>query len=496
MACTVNAECFSEKCLNKKCDKSPIGKPCFRDAACTTGLKCISNRCSRGQGQQTPPQTEQQTPANNEDELKLTINNKIQELKNKADNLLKSHESETVNQETSGFKLPTFLTGKFLLQIVGVFKTPEPAAAKPTLNGRTCERNNDCISHICYKVRNADKTGLCGKEQGSPCTANADCLSSRCVARRCAKSGNNGYCQQNSDCTSNSCDLITKRCKAVARVVTPPVVRAPVKKPVVIQAVEDKKEEPADNPFVRVEQAPKPIIGQLVPKPVATPLIRGEQVKQPSTPGVISVPAFVPKKIDGAGCKRSSECRSNLCLCASGKCEAVAIEFTPPAAIAVDSGESKEEKDEAKIPGGAIAVVNPVVGSATVPVINKAALPILPATNRDVGQSCSRNEQCNSESCLCNIGRCVKYTAFSPLSGIQPINKILETSKPTAIAVDSGEEAAVAEPPKEVPFDLVSAQAILDAIFVSLNELKAKVCLEASKHRGIDYGNIKCGVSP
>ena len=62
-------------------------------------------------------------------------------------------------------------------------------------------------------------------------------------------------------------------------------------------------------------------------------------------------------------------------------------------------------------------------------------------------------------------------------------------SKPTAIAVDADSWAA------ESPFDLVSAQAVLDNIFLLVNELKAKVCLEASKHRGLDYGNIKCGAS-
>ena len=492
VTCASNTECFSGKCLSKKCDKSQIGKPCFRDAACATGLKCISNRCSRGQGQNTQQPSETLASQDESETLQATINNKIQELKTKADALLLSNEGETQavpEQKTIVSRLlPNFLTGKFILQIVGIFKPPEVAAAS-VRNGASCEKNNDCLSHKCYKVRNTDRTGLCGEKQGNPCNANSECLSATCTARRCAKSTTNEPCLQNSDCSSNTCNRTTKKCYVVARaVVQQPLIRGQIRQPsqpgtIRSQQVPVANETP--NIFISGQQAGQP----------SQPTIKSQQTQPPQAPIPLRGTQAIPKKLDGAGCKRSDECRSNLCICATGKCQAVAIEVTPPVAIAVDS------ENESKIPAKEIPVLNakPATGLATISQpANKLILTKTPRANQDVGEDCSRNEECTSALCVCNIGVCRKFTPYTTPRTLTPPVLPIQNASALDKESENASEAPVEEEAiavEEKPFDVISAQAILGAIFVKMKELNQKVCLIASKYRGIDYGNIKCRVA-
>lgn len=551
--CVKNEECYSGKCSEKKCARSTVGKPCLKETECAANLQCGSKKCVPKKEAKTT--TSVKETGDEVSALETKVNSKIDDLTSKVNKLLALHKSPVATKEVKN--TGGNLIGKFLLQIQVI--SDRAALIALAQNGASCQKDGDCVSKVCYKLKATDKTGLCGRKEGRPCVQNANCLSGRCISNKCAKSLVGKPCLANSDCTNNKCDPKTKKCTAVAIAVDSkrqPLIRGEQadsgsESTGLLSGTQVSQEEESEQPLISVRtparngvscnkdgdciskvcyklnaddasglcgrkegrpcvenanclsnrcvsnKCAKSVIGggcladsdcinnqcdEKTKKCTAVavavgsktpPLIRGEQVREEEKPPQALIRGTIPKKVDGAACRKSDECKSNLCFCSVGLCQAIAKAVDSDATPKIAGLQTLQVADTGEKSESVVQIATP-----------KA---------KAVNESCSRNEECESKSCLCNPGkgRCRKFTVFATIA--QP------TAKPAATTVVSQQVSTETSEEKTVTtttntFNVITAQSILNVIYEKMNALKLKICLEAAKHTGIDYGEIKCKI--
>ncbi len=433
--------------------------------------------------------------------------------------------------------------------------SPQPSTAKKA-NGQECTLNSQCTSSVCSAIGSKKYCGLpLNREcQSSPQCATLSCKKApsnakygKCLQKSSSPAANSlvmrqqssapkpvakkivkqisppnkatgASCQKSNECRSGLCKCKVGKCIAAANLAD---------KEKAETAKEPKAEESSAAPTV-------PNVG-LGSSPGLTGMPIIEQISsgspQFSTPKTLSAaskqdePQFTilkssstissPEKlVDGSSCLRNEQCDSNVCACdpGKGKCEA----FTPyvpqkpkqeqpaqqprqpisPQVLPPKSPQENKEGQEALPPKQGPVIPPSAMGSPAEQAEEEPASDdakyqgakweCYDGTKGDVSGECKAGEEllkmarsacenkCNAETKKCGVN---SYSMGSPCETAQDVEEP---------AAEIAEETPIEKKCDE------SSKKKLKGNSNKLRELKKKVCLEASKHRGIDYGEVVC----
>lgn len=545
--CKVDSECYSTKCLAtngiKRCSTSPNGKPCLNNAECAKGLTCVSNRCASVLQKQaisapstitSQQQQSSKTPNGLQSgNIETGMRTKIQDLSNRVNRLLATHnpvqeqqpQNAPVPQQTiiqrMGLSFPG-ITGKFLLQLpfniqnIQIAK-PAPIVVTTKANGLACSLPADCISKVCSLVGKIKK---CGYPIGASCPGNSQCATQYCLKKplnaalgKCAlqvakttqiasvgivsqviqtKKVDGQPCTVANDCKSGLCKCTVGKCAQASGEIAKPK-QAKEETPTLPSTANLDLSSPS---ITGMPFAEKVNIGQ-EPSFTQTKSTATQKKDEPLITPLKSV-AYLPKE-SGASCTRNEECSSNLCVCSpgKGKCQKL-TPFVPP------------KQAEQKKPLQPIKPLAPVAKLAETP----AETP--PAQEQEAAQQPGNEEkkfngmswecydgtkglvsECKTSSGLVETAKSSCEEKCSAKTGKCGVNSY-SMGTPCNDAADAveklpGEAEVAAEESAEKKCDDSSKKSI-EKLNEEIKELKRKVCLEASKHRGIDYGGVVCKV--